>query len=237
MKVINADELKERNGKDGKPVYVAHEGDVYDVSESKLWKGGTHMLRHHAGADLTAEIKAAPHGPEVLQRYKKVAQFRNEGVPERTLPAPLSRLIRRYPFLRRHPHPMTVHFPIVFMVSAPIFAIIYLFTGMESFESTALNCLGAGLIFTPLVIATGYYTWWLNYWAQPMRPVIIKQRCSLLVLVIAIITLTWRLTTPDILTLFRAASMIYLFLLFSLFVLVAVIGWFGATLTFPLDKE
>jgi predicted heme/steroid binding protein/uncharacterized membrane protein len=237
MKIITADELKELNGKEGKPVYIAHEGDVYDVSESKLWKGGIHMLRHHAGADLTNDVKAAPHSPEVLQRYKKVAELYKEATPERRLPPLLSGLLKRYPFLRRHPHPMTVHFPIVFMVSAPLFAFIYLVTGVESFESTALNCLGAGLLFAPLVVATGYYTWWLNYWARPMRPVTVKKRCSLLLLITGIIAFSWRITTPDILSRFRTASIVYLFLLCSLFALVAVIGWFGATLTFPLDKE
>lgn len=50
---------------------IVFQGDEYDVSESRLWKGGIHMKRHHAGEDLTEAIKDAPHGPEVLERVTK----------------------------------------------------------------------------------------------------------------------------------------------------------------------
>ena len=48
-----------------------------------------------------------------------------------------------FPMLRRHPHPMTIHFPIVFMFSTTLFTLLYFLTGVRSFELTALNCLGA----------------------------------------------------------------------------------------------
>lgn len=237
MNVLNADELMAYNGKEGKPIYIAYKGDVYDVTGSRLWKGGVHMLRHHAGTDLTSDIQAAPHTAEILQRYPKVAAFTKEVSPEQRMPPVLSRLIKRFPFLRRHPHPMTVHFPIVFMFAATIFTLIYLGTGMESFESTAFHCLAAGLLFTPIVIATGYYTWWLNYWARPMKPVIIKQRCSIVLLATEVVALILRIAIPDILSPIRLVSIIYLIPVCSLFPLVTIIGWHGATLTFPLDKE
>ena len=50
------------------------EGNIYDVSESKLWKDGIHMGRHHAGIDLTSSMAGAPHGAEVLERVPKVGQ-------------------------------------------------------------------------------------------------------------------------------------------------------------------
>ena len=59
-------ELSQFNGENGKPVYVAHQGKVFDVSGSKLWRGGLHMKRHHAAKDLSTDFKAAPHGEEVL---------------------------------------------------------------------------------------------------------------------------------------------------------------------------
>lgn len=237
MKEIDAEELAKNNGDHGSPVYIAHEGSVYDVTESPLWRGGSHMQIHSAGEDLTTAIQAAPHGPENLLRYPRIAQLKSEAKPERAMPALLPRLLARFPVLRRHPHPMTVHFPIVFHISATMFTLLFLITGMGSFETTALNCLGAGLVFTPPAMATGWYTWWLNYLAKPMRPVTIKQRCSILLLVIVIVAFLWRIAVPDILTTFRTSSLIYLILVCSLTPLVTVIGWFGAGLTFPLEKK
>ena len=58
------------DGKDGRPAHVIFEDWVYDVTDSKMWKNGIHMKRHFAGADLSASLKNAPHGPEVLERVK-----------------------------------------------------------------------------------------------------------------------------------------------------------------------
>ena len=237
MKKINAEELSKCNGKNENPAYIAHQGNVFDVSESTLWKGGVHMQRHHAGRDLTSDIQAAPHGPEVLERYLQVAMLKERPVPAREMPKILSRLLVRFPILRRHPHPMTVHFPIVFMFSSTMFTLLYLITGIAAFELTGLHCLGAGIIFTPVVMGTGYYTWWLNYMAKPLRPVTIKKRVSIILLSIEVIAFVWRLTSPDILMSFRFVSGIYLMLMISLFPLAIVLGWFGATLTFPIEKE
>ena len=63
MKKFDLEELAKFDGKEGRPLYVAHQGNVYDVSDSKLWKNGLHMNRHHGGRDLTTDIKGAPwHG-------------------------------------------------------------------------------------------------------------------------------------------------------------------------------
>jgi len=34
-----------------------------------------------------------------------------------------------------------------------------------------MHCLARGFSSAPAAIATGYYTWWLNYLSRPMRPV------------------------------------------------------------------
>jgi predicted heme/steroid binding protein/uncharacterized membrane protein len=237
MKKITAKELSDFNGEEGKMVYIAHEGKVFDVSASTLWQGGIHMQRHHAGNDLTTDIQAAPHGPEVLDRYPQVASLEKEAVVEQRMPAVLARLLKRFPVLRRHPHPLTVHFPIVFMFATTMFTLLYLITGIQTFERTAVNCLGAGLIFTPVAMATGYYTWWLNYKARPMKAVTIKQWLAAILLCIEIIAFVWRISHPAVLTPFNCASAVYLILILLLFPLVAALGWFGATLTFPLEKR
>ncbi|MHB8909777.1 MAG: DUF2231 domain-containing protein [Syntrophales bacterium] len=236
MNEFEPEELRKYDGKDGNPTYIAYRGNVYDVTKSPKWKGGFHMLRHHAGGDLTAEIAAAPHGVEVLARYPQVGVLKKKE-EDRPLPESLSRLVARFPMLRRHPHPMTVHFPIVFAFSAAVFTVLYLVTGMAGFESTALNCLGAGLLFTPVAMMTGYFTWWLNYEARPLRAVIIKQILSWLLIGMEMAAFVWRLAVPDILGPFRPASALYLACILSFIPLVSVIGWFGASLTFPIEKE
>lgn len=237
MKEFDPEALAEFDGKDGKPVYIAHQGRVFDVSESKLWKGGVHMRRHHAGKDLTTDIGGAPHTPEVLERYPQVGVVRKQEAPERPMPEPLSRLLRRFPMLARHPHPMTVHFPIAFTFAAVVFPLLYLLTGIKSFEIAGLHCLGAAICFTPLVMLTGLFTWWLNYMAKPIQPVLIKIWASTALLIVSVVVFTLRILNPDILDTFNAEGIVYVLLLLSLSVLVSVIGWFGAALTFPVGKE
>lgn len=233
-KEIDPEELKGFNGKDGKPAYIAHMGKVYEVTQSKLWKNGRHMNRHNAGGDLTTDIQAAPHTPDVLQRYPQVAILKT-GEPKRKLPPGLERLLTRVPMLRRHPHPMTVHFPIAFTLAVLVFDILYLATGGKSFEVTALHCLGAAILFTPITMTTGFYTWWLNYFAKPIHAVRVKQVLSFILLPDEIVLFIWRILNPDILGTFSAASVIYGLLILSLFVLVTIIGWYGAKLTFPTE--
>lgn len=230
-------DLAPNNGENGKPVWVAYDGKVFDLSESSLWEGGSHMGSHQAGADLTEELTAAPHGPEMLERYQQVGSLRDREVPKEQTPAKASPdLLTRFPVLRRHPHPMTVHFPIAFMFSAAAFTLLYLITGVMGFEMTAFYCLGAGLIFIPVAIGTGYITWRINYGGRPMRPVSIKKALSAVLLCVDAATFIWRVAVPGILRPFTWVSGTYLALVLCLVPLVIIIGWYGATLTFPLAK-
>ena len=69
MKEFTFEELSSFNGKEGKPVYIAFEEKVYDVSKFFSWSKGIHMNRHPSGKDLSGEILAAPHGIEVFERF------------------------------------------------------------------------------------------------------------------------------------------------------------------------
>ena len=237
MLELDPDELAENDGREGKPVYISYEGKIYDVSQSKLWKTGTHMKRHNSGNDLTVDMGGAPHGPEVLERYPQVGTLRREATGEIPRTNFLEPIFERLPILRRHPHPMTVHFPIAFMLSATFFTLLYLATGAGSFETTAFDCLGCGIVFTPLVMLTGFISWWVNYLAKPMRTINIKIVTSILMLLVSVTAFLWRAIMPDIITDFRASSLIYLLLILSLSPMVVVIGWHGAKLTFPIEKS
>ena len=239
MQEFDRAELEKYDGKDGRPIYIAYKGKVYDVTDSKLWKNGLHMNRHHAGGDLTADIQGAPHEPDVLERYPQVGILKEEApaVAEPEIPRFLAWLLEKYPFLKRHPHPMTVHFPIVFAFSTSIFNILYLITGIKSFEITALHSVAGGILFTAVGIATGAYTWWLNYLAKPLRPVKIKIPLTLTLLVTQIIIFVWRLSDPNVLDSIQGASILYLLLVLALIPMITVIGWFGASMTFPVEKH
>jgi predicted heme/steroid binding protein/uncharacterized membrane protein len=237
LKEFDGKALDECDGNDSKPACVAVDGFVYDVSASKLWKGGLHMKRHHAGRDLSGDITAAPHGKEVLEKVRRVGSLKKETAGERPMPAWLAGLLEKFPFLRRHPHPMVVHFPIVFMYSATFFDILYMITGEKSFEVTAFYCLAGGILFTPPAMLTGWFTWWLNYMAKPMGPVTIKKRLSWFLLVLAVAAFLWRFWIPGVMDEAGAGHWIYIAMLLSLAPVTSVIGYYGGELTFPTGKS
>ncbi len=72
MKEFTKEELATYNGKNGMPVYIAHGGKVYDVSNSSLWEEGEHQGKHVAGSDLTKDLPDAPHESDVLERFPVV---------------------------------------------------------------------------------------------------------------------------------------------------------------------
>ena len=237
MKEFDADELAKYNGEDGNPTYIAYDGKVYDVSESKLWRKGQHMNRHRSAEDLTNDMQAAPHEADVLERYPQVGTLKTVEVEEQEIPKPIAWLVNRYPWFRRHPHPMTVHFPIVFVFSTTFFNILYLVTGIKAFELTALHCLAGGILFSVVGITTGIYTWWLNYMAKPLKPVKIKLPLTIAMFITEVIIFIWRILQPNILDSVTAASVIYFLLILALVPMITVIGWYGASMTFPVDKH
>jgi predicted heme/steroid binding protein len=66
------EELKQYDGKNGKPAYIAYQGKVYEIPQNGLWSDGEHMGLHEAGKDLTEEMELAPHREEVLQKAKLI---------------------------------------------------------------------------------------------------------------------------------------------------------------------
>lgn len=65
---FTVEDLALNDGREGRPAYIGYRENVYDVSNSKLWKSGGHMRKHQAGADLTEILKTAPHTDEPLSK-------------------------------------------------------------------------------------------------------------------------------------------------------------------------
>jgi predicted heme/steroid binding protein/uncharacterized membrane protein len=237
MKEFDVETLAKSDGSEGSTIWIAYQGKVIDVTKSALWKDGLHMNRHKAGNDLTNDFQAAPHGTEVLERYPQIGVLKAKEVLQIPMPTIVAKALNYFPILRRHPHPMVVHFPIVFSISTTLFTLLFLATQVRSFEITALHCMGGGILFTPVGIITGWFTWWLNYLKKPLKSVTIKIQFSFLLLAALVVSFIWRIAMPDILNPIKGVSFVYLLLILSLIPLVTVIGWFGASLTFPVEKD
>ncbi len=74
MHTYSKQQLALRNGQDKPEIWVALNGWIYDVTESRLWRNGKHY-EHWAGQDLTDELKDAPHTEGVFLKFKIVGQL------------------------------------------------------------------------------------------------------------------------------------------------------------------
>jgi predicted heme/steroid binding protein len=68
-------QLALRNGQDKPEIWIAYDGFIYDVTMSRLWRGGKHY-EHWAGQDLTDELKDAPHSTSVFERFKVIGKLK-----------------------------------------------------------------------------------------------------------------------------------------------------------------
>jgi predicted heme/steroid binding protein len=69
-------QLALRNGTDKEQIWVAYQGFIYDVTNSRLWRNGKHY-EHWAGQDLTAELKDAPHTEKVFDKFEPVGRLKS----------------------------------------------------------------------------------------------------------------------------------------------------------------
>ena len=90
---LTSEDLASYDGQEGRPAYVAFAGKIYDVTPSRLWQRGTHMGRHHAGADLTEALKQAPHGQEKILAMREVGGLVGAG------PGKMDRRVRVFYFM------------------------------------------------------------------------------------------------------------------------------------------
>lgn len=189
---LDKTKLAEHDGKDGQPAYVAYDGKIYDVSESKMWKKGLHMNRHHAGQDLTEAIGAAPHGSEVLNRFKEVGKLKIEQEHEVRPPLPnwMNNFFDKYPFFKRHPHPMVVHFPMAFFMAATIFLFwYYVISPARPLLDSIFYMHILGTLSLPFTLITGWLSWKVNYLGKRIGNITRKIMFSIVVLIFDVIVL------------------------------------------------
>jgi len=69
------EELQRFDGMEGRPVYIAYKGKIYDISKSPLFQGEKRMRCHVAGKDLTKDIEIAPHGEDLVFKFPLVGRL------------------------------------------------------------------------------------------------------------------------------------------------------------------
>ncbi|EMR02502.1 cytochrome b5 domain-containing protein [Cesiribacter andamanensis] len=74
LPVYTLRQLALRNGQDRPEIWCAFRGLIYDVSPSRLWRGGKHY-EHWAGQDLTQELRDAPHTDKVFDKFVVVGRL------------------------------------------------------------------------------------------------------------------------------------------------------------------
>lgn len=72
---MTQEELSRCDGKEGRPCYIAYKGIIHDVTNSKLWRDGSHLKKHYAGVDLTDILKTAPHGEEKVLKTPVIGRL------------------------------------------------------------------------------------------------------------------------------------------------------------------
>lgn len=72
---LTLEQLKQFDGKNGNPAYIAVDGILYNVTDDSNWKKGSHN-GYSAGRDLTDAISGeSPHGTSVLDSVPVVGKL------------------------------------------------------------------------------------------------------------------------------------------------------------------
>jgi predicted heme/steroid binding protein/uncharacterized membrane protein len=223
QKSFTISELKEFDGMEGRPAYLAIEGKVYDVSTSRLWKEGKHVRRHFAGIDLTESLINAPHDEEKLTKFPIVGELVfDESIKQK--------LMQQY---ARHIHPILVHFAIAYPLLVPLLSILHVFTGEVSFELASYYLLVLGFVAAPFAGLAGLYSWNSVYEMSMTKT--FSQKIMFTILFITVITIcsVWRTMDPNILITKTNLSYIYLGLEMSLLPISSILGYYGGKLVYP----
>lgn len=260
---MTREELKEFNGKDGKPVYIAYKGKVYDLSKSDFWTGGLHMGLIEAGTDVTEKISMSPHGEVNIFRYNPpIADLEDaegtseapaaasseapasEAAADNSAQAKMAARIKWYQ--KNHPHPKMTHFPIGIFFLCVITQFIGIFVGDPKFVFYAsLVPFIIGTVLTTGTIGSGLLSFYINYnlFLNPLlKRKIILATLLMLVAIVGIILGYLELginpNANEVVTNsgYTVLSSLYSLCVLAVFLLSMAIGVAGGKLTWPDNK-
>lgn len=222
MKYFTLQELKDFDGKAGRPAYVAFKGKVYDVTNSRLWVNGDHRGRHIAGGDMTPGMINAPHNEEVFKQIPIVGELKEETYTDK-----LQKRIERLHF-----HSQLVHFSVALALVIPLFALVYLISNDISFEKAAYYLLILLLITTPFSGVSGFFSWEITYEGRRTRIFNLKIIFTIALTVLIIACSIWRILVPNILAEKNYLSYFYFILLLGISGITAILGHYGGRIVY-----
>ncbi len=220
-RLFTVEELGRCDGKDGHPAYITFRNNVYDVSNSNLWKEGAHMM-HLAGTDLTEALANAPHGEDILNRMPLLGRVARKA----TLQQELARQVES-----RHPHPIMVHFSVAYALTVPAFFLVWLLTRQPVFEAMSFYILLLAVIVTPVCGLSGLFSWKVTYESKRTGVFDMKIALSVLHLVLVIGTFVWRVSNPDIVAV-NPAAYVYMALLIGQLAITLLLGHYGGKIVY-----
>lgn len=225
---MKKDDLQKFNGQEGEKSYVSYKGKVYDVTDSRLWKNGKHVNKHHAGMDLTEAMESAPHGMDVLERFEQIDTL--EGFRVQKEQGGKKAFIKKL-YRITHPHPMLIHFPMGLLVFAVMMQAIFLYYKDQSFEKAAFYALVTSVIFTVPTILSGIVSWWVNYELAVTKIFMNKLIFSIILLIMGIIEVYVRFTHPHMADGSTGLGLFYNIMLFANIPVLAIVGFNGGKLS------
>lgn len=224
---MTIEELQQYNGQNGQKAYIAYNGNVYDVTNSPLWKNGIHKKIHKAGLDLTDALKNAPHGEEVFSKFDIIDRLDRNDENK-------SHWVEWYQ--KYHPHPMLIHFPIALHIFAAGADLLFLFEQSASFATAVFYTFFVATVMGAIAMVPGIFSWWINYNLALTHIFVMKLLLSTLTLLLGIVAIIIYLDDPEVVYLSSMESMLYHGTILFTGLTVILLGYYGGKITWP-QKE
>ena len=134
-------------------------------------------------------------------------------------------------------HPISVHIPNGVLPLSIFFIFIAAFLQLENFGFAAFYNMIFVVLAMPVVLFSGYIDWKKRFGGNLTKLFITKMICGSIVTILSLITVAWRIFTPNILSASSSGRWFFLFIHLVMLGAAVVAGYCGGNLVFDLDKN